>query len=75
MAVFRFKYICPLLGEVGGTQTITAQDLNKRLGESQQFKELKSIIAKKNLQIKELREKLGKYETDGDDGVVIAEED
>merc|ERR1719443_354940 len=40
------------------------QDLHKRLGDSAQFRELKSIIAKKNSMIKELRTRLSRYEVD-----------
>lgn len=41
--------------------------------ESAQFKELKKVIAKKNMQIKELRQKLARYEPDDDD-TLIAED-
>lgn len=40
------------------------QDLKQRLGDSAQFRELKTIIAKKNQMIKELRARLGQYEVD-----------
>jgi leucine zipper transcription factor-like protein 1 len=38
--------------------------------ESAQFKELKKVIAKKNMQLKELRQRLARYEPDDDDALV-----
>jgi len=50
------------------------EDMNKRLGDSNQFKELKGIVAKKNTQIKSLRDRLAKYETPDDGtGLLIQE--
>lgn len=49
-------------------------DMNRRLADSHQFKELKGIVAKKNAQIKALRDRLGKYEDDDDAVGLIREE-
>jgi len=46
------------------------EDLNKRLIDSNQFKDLKAILSKKNQQIKVLRDRLRKYEPDDDAGLV-----
>jgi leucine zipper transcription factor-like protein 1 len=46
-----------------------SNDLNKRVGDSSQFKEMRSIIAKKNQQIKEMRMRLQQYEPLDDVGV------
>jgi leucine zipper transcription factor-like protein 1 len=48
---------------------VLSNDLNKRVGDSSQFKEMRSIIAKKNQQIKEMRARLQMYEP-MDDAVV-----
>lgn len=40
------------------------QDLNKKIHDTTQFRELKAMMTKKNVQIKELRTKLAKYEPD-----------
>jgi len=45
------------------------EDLNKRLIDSNQFRDMKAILAKKNQQIKELRDKIRQYEPD-EDGLI-----
>jgi leucine zipper transcription factor-like protein 1 len=49
-----------------------SNELNKRVGDSSQFKEMRSIISKKNQQIKEMRARLAMYEPMDD---VVADED
>jgi leucine zipper transcription factor-like protein 1 len=51
---------------------VLSNDLNKRVGDSSQFKEMRSIIAKKNQQIKEMRARLQQYEPLDD---VVVDED
>jgi leucine zipper transcription factor-like protein 1 len=41
---------------------VLSNELNKRVGDSSQFKEMRSIISKKNQQIKEMRARLQMYE-------------
>merc|ERR1712139_482790 len=48
---------------------VLSSDLNKRVGDSSQFKEMRSIISKKNQQIKEMRARLQQYEQIDDVGV------
>merc|ERR1712118_86262 len=51
---------------------VLSNDLNKRVGDSSQFKEMRSIIAKKNQQIKDMRARLAMYEPHDD---VIVDDD
>merc|ERR1711985_170955 len=51
---------------------VLSNDLNKRVGDSSQFKEMRSIIAKKNQQIKEMRARLQMYEPQDD---LVVDED
>lgn len=44
----------------------TKKDLNKKLNDTTQFRDLKTIVTKKNAQIKDLRSRLAKYEPQDD---------